>query len=94
MQRAGWGMSGGEVLGTALIMWLKNEEDDIAVAKRVVKAVWRRMGAKRAPGSFRMGRVVRYQDLPYQQNRMLAAHEQCTMRTALDQKCWCFQEYI
>ena len=39
-------MSGGEVLGTALIMWLKNEEDDIAVAKRVVKAVWRRMGAK------------------------------------------------
>ena len=42
------GMSGGEVLGTALIMWLKNEEDDIEVAKRVVKAVWPRMGAKRS----------------------------------------------
>jgi hypothetical protein len=27
------GMSGGEVLGTALIMWLKNEEDDIEVER-------------------------------------------------------------
>ena len=42
------GMSGGEVLGTALIMWLKNEADDIEVAKRVVKMVWPRMGAKRS----------------------------------------------
>jgi len=41
-------MSGGEVLGTALLMWLKNAEDDIEVAKRVVKAVWPRMGAKRS----------------------------------------------
>ena len=41
-------MSGGEVLGTALIMWLKNAEDDIEIAKRVVKAVWPRMGAKRS----------------------------------------------
>ncbi len=40
-------MSGGEVLGTALIMWLQNKEDDIEVAKRVVKAMWPRMGAKR-----------------------------------------------
>ncbi len=30
------------MLGTALIMWLKNAEDDIEVAKRVVK------GAKRS----------------------------------------------
>jgi hypothetical protein len=37
-----------EVLGTALIMWLKNEADDIEVAKRVVKMVWPRMGAKRS----------------------------------------------
>jgi hypothetical protein len=43
------GMSGGEVLGTALIMWLKNEEDDITVVKRVVKTVWPRMGAKGPP---------------------------------------------
>ena len=35
-------MSGGELLGTALIMWLKNAEDDIEVAKSVVK------GAKRS----------------------------------------------
>jgi dsDNA-binding SOS-regulon protein len=41
-------MSGGEVLGTALIMWLKNEADDIEVAKRAVKMVWPRMGAKRS----------------------------------------------
>jgi hypothetical protein len=39
-------MSEGEVLGTALIRWLKNEEDDIAVAKRVVQVVWPRMGAR------------------------------------------------
>ncbi len=36
------------MLGTALIMWLKNEADDIEVAKRVVKMVWPRMGAKRS----------------------------------------------
>jgi len=39
-------MSRREVLGTALIMWLKNEADGIEVAKRVVKMVWPRMGAK------------------------------------------------
>jgi hypothetical protein len=38
------GMSGGEALGAALIMWLKNETDEIEVAKRVVKMVWPRMG--------------------------------------------------
>ena len=48
MQSRVEGMSGGEVLGTALIIWLKNEEDDIEIAKRVVKAVWPRMGAKRS----------------------------------------------
>ena len=47
------GMSGGEVLGTALIIWLKNEEDDIEVAKRVVKAVWPRMGVWESNGSKR-----------------------------------------
>jgi hypothetical protein len=36
-------MGGGEVLGTALIMWLKNAEDEIGVARRVVKAVWPRV---------------------------------------------------
>jgi hypothetical protein len=41
-------MSGGEVLGTALIMWLKNAEDEIEVGRRVVKAVWLRMGTKRS----------------------------------------------
>jgi hypothetical protein len=41
-------MSGGEVLGTALIMWLKNAEDEIEVARRVVKAVLPRMGTKRS----------------------------------------------
>jgi hypothetical protein len=33
-------MCGGEVLGTALITWLRNTEDEIEVARRVVKAVW------------------------------------------------------
>jgi hypothetical protein len=41
-------MSGGEVLGTALITWLKNAEDKIEVARRVVKAVWPRVGTKRS----------------------------------------------
>jgi aldehyde:ferredoxin oxidoreductase len=41
-------MSGGEVLGTALVMWLKNAEDEIEVARRVVKTVWPRMGTKRS----------------------------------------------
>ena len=36
------------MLGTALIMWLKNEADDIEVAKRAVKMVWPRMDAKRS----------------------------------------------
>ena len=40
-------MGGGEVLGTALIMWLKSAEDEIGVARRVVKAVWPRVGTKR-----------------------------------------------
>ena len=30
-------MSGGEVLGTALLTWLRNMEDEIEVARRVVK---------------------------------------------------------
>jgi hypothetical protein len=29
-------MSGGEVLGTALLTWLRNTEDEIEVARRVV----------------------------------------------------------
>jgi len=33
-------MSGGEVLGTTLIAWLKEEGDDIGIARRVVEAVW------------------------------------------------------
>ena len=32
-------MSGGEVLGTALITWLRNAEDEVKVARKVVKAV-------------------------------------------------------
>ena len=41
-------MSGGEVLSTALILWLKNAADEIGVARRVVKAVWPRVGTKRS----------------------------------------------
>ncbi len=36
-------MSGGEVLGTALIAWLKEEGDDIGIARRVVEVVWPRV---------------------------------------------------
>jgi len=41
-------MSGGEVLGTALIAWLKEEGDDIGIARRVVEAVWPRVCLGRA----------------------------------------------
>jgi hypothetical protein len=41
-------MSGGEVLGTALITWLRNAGDEIEVARRVVKAVWPRVCTKRS----------------------------------------------
>jgi hypothetical protein len=41
-------MSVGEVLGTALITWLKNEEDEIEVARRGVKAVWPLLSTKRS----------------------------------------------
>jgi hypothetical protein len=36
-------MSGGAVLGTALIKWLKDGEEDIKVARAVVQAVWPRV---------------------------------------------------
>jgi hypothetical protein len=41
-------MNGREVLGNALITWLKNAEDEIEVARRIVKAVWPRVGTKRS----------------------------------------------
>jgi hypothetical protein len=41
-------MSGGEVLGTALLTWLRDTEDEIEVARRVVKAVWPRVCTKRS----------------------------------------------
>jgi hypothetical protein len=41
-------MSGGEMLGTALITWLRNAEDEIEVARRVVKAVWPRVCTRRS----------------------------------------------
>ena len=41
-------MSGSEVLGTALITWLRNAEDEIEVARRVVKAVWPRVCTRRS----------------------------------------------
>ncbi len=41
-------MSGGEVLGFALLTWLRNTEDEIEVARRVVKAVWPRVCTKRS----------------------------------------------
>ncbi len=66
-------MSGGEVLGTALIMWLKNVADEIEVAKKsresrescVVKVV---DGCKKVPDSSRVDRVLLYQDGPCHQN--------------------------
>ena len=36
-------MSGGEALSTALIAWLKEEDEDIGIAMRVVEAVWTRV---------------------------------------------------
>jgi hypothetical protein len=36
-------MSGGEVLGTALIKWLKDGEEDIIAARDVVQVVWPRI---------------------------------------------------
>jgi hypothetical protein len=41
-------MSGGQVLGTALIAWLKEEGYDIGIARKVVEVVWRRACAGRA----------------------------------------------
>jgi hypothetical protein len=43
-------MSGGEVLGTALIAWLKEEGDDIGIARKVVETVWPRVCLGRAQG--------------------------------------------
>jgi hypothetical protein len=42
-------MSGGAVLGTALIKWLKDGEEDIKVARAVVQAVWPRVCEGRSP---------------------------------------------
>jgi hypothetical protein len=41
-------MSGGEVLGTALIAWIKEEGDDIGIARKVVEVVWPRVCSGRA----------------------------------------------
>ena len=41
-------MSGGEVLGTALIAWLKEVSDDSGIARKVVEWVWPRACAGRA----------------------------------------------
>ncbi len=56
------GMSGGEVLGTALIMWLKNEEDDIEVAKESRESGVAKDGCKKVPDSSGVGRILRRQD--------------------------------
>ena len=42
-------MSGGAVLGTALIKWLKDGEEDNKVARAVVQAVWPRECEGRSP---------------------------------------------
>ena len=41
-------MSEGEVLGTALIAWLREAEDEIGVARKVVEVMWPRTCAGRA----------------------------------------------
>jgi hypothetical protein len=41
-------MNGGEVLGTALNAWLKEEGDNIGIARRVVEVVWPRVCSGRA----------------------------------------------
>ena len=61
-------MSGGEVLGTALLMWLKNAEDDIEVAKESRESCVAKDGCKKVPDSFGVGRILRYQDGPCHQN--------------------------
>ena len=53
-------MSGGEVLGTALIKWLKDGEEDINVAREVVQAVWPTSGHPRdSPRAWRQGTNLR-----------------------------------
>ena len=42
-------ISGGAVLGTALIKWLKDGEEDIKVAREVTQAVWPRVCEGRSP---------------------------------------------
>ena len=54
-------MSGGEVLGTALIMWLKNEADDIEVAKESRENGVAKDGRKKVPDSPGVGRILRHQ---------------------------------
>ncbi len=61
-------MSGGEVLGTALIMWLKNAEDEIEVAKKSRESFVAKDGCKKVPDSSGVGRILRYQDGPCHQN--------------------------
>ena len=41
-------MSGGEALSTALVAWLKEDDEDIEIAMRVVEAVWPRVCLGRA----------------------------------------------
>ncbi len=64
-------MSGGEVLGTALIMWLKNVADEIEVVKKSSESresCVAKDGCKKVPDSSRVGRVLLYQDGPCHQN--------------------------
>jgi hypothetical protein len=44
-------MSGGEVLGTALIAWLKEEGDNIGIARRVVEVSGVATGMSRTSSS-------------------------------------------
>jgi hypothetical protein len=48
MLQVEWRMSGGEVLGTTLIAWLKKEGDDIGIARRAVEEVCPRVCPGRA----------------------------------------------
>ena len=52
-------MSGGEVLGAAIITWLKDTEKTIDVARKVMGTVWPRLCEERSTKSSGGGRVLK-----------------------------------
>ena len=55
-------MSGGEVLGTVLIAWIKEEGDDIGIARKVVEVVWPPKMFRTSSNSSRLDNILWNED--------------------------------